>query len=152
MDPKLNQLTPVFRDKVETILKQLADKHMEPYIAEAKRTVAQQREKVNKGYSKTMRSNHLPGSDGLSRAADIVQLHKGWAASKRFWLMLGSSSWANQTGWGGLFGLNGKQKKSVQVAIHTLRQAGWPATHEAYQVQMGWDPAHVEMPVNWPKF
>lgn len=154
-DPKLNQITKddAFRAKVDLVLEDLKGKKYDGFIAEAQRTVAQQREKVKKGYSKTMNSFHVKtGSDGGCKAADIVQRGKGWSASKRFWLILGSSAWAHNIGWGGLFGLNSKQVKAMQKAIHTLRQAGWPIEHEAYQVQMGWDVAHVEIKSNWPPF
>lgn len=154
-DPKLSELTTdnAFRGKVELVLRDLDGKKYDGYIAEAKRTIEQQREKVRKGYSKTMNSYHLKrGKDGGGLAADIVQKGKGWNASKRFWLILGSSAWAHQLGWGGLFGLNAKQKKALQQAIHTLRQAGWPIEHQAYQVRMGWDPAHLENKSNWPAF
>ena len=51
-------------------------------VLEVLRTVARQKELVAKGASKTMKSRHLPGADGLSRAVDIAPLDGGqvsWA-------------------------------------------------------------------------
>jgi peptidoglycan L-alanyl-D-glutamate endopeptidase CwlK len=51
-------------------------------VLEVLRTVARQRELVAKGASKTMKSRHLPGADGKSRAIDIAPLDGGqvsWA-------------------------------------------------------------------------
>ena len=152
MDPKLIQLTEAgnFREKVEAILGHLGAKGLSPKIYEAKRTVEQQREKVRLGYSKTMRSNHLPGRDGLSRAADVADLNLAWNASKRFWMMLGAAALAHDVGWGGLFGLGRTQKANVVKCINRARAEGWPIKSEAYQCQLGWDVAHLEMGSNWP--
>lgn len=149
---KLDQLTNRgnFRTKVEIILGHMDAKRMYSKIAEAKRTREQQAEKVRRGYSKTMRSNHLPGPDGLASAADVVDVSRGWNASKRYWLMLGSAALAHQVGWGGLFGLNRKRKQNVVKCIHQARAEGWPMESEAYQVAIGWDPAHLEINNNWP--
>jgi len=51
-------------------------------VLEVLRTVARQKELVAKGASKTMKSRHLPGADGFSRAVDIAPLDGGqvsWA-------------------------------------------------------------------------
>jgi peptidoglycan LD-endopeptidase CwlK len=51
-------------------------------ILEVVRTVARQKALVAKGASTTMRSRHLPGADGKSRAVDIAPLDGGqvsWA-------------------------------------------------------------------------
>ena len=46
-------------------------------VLEVLRTVARQKELVAKGASKTMKSRHLPGADGKSRAVDIAPLDGG---------------------------------------------------------------------------
>jgi len=46
-------------------------------VLEVLRTLARQKELVAKGASKTMRSRHLPGADGKSRAVDIAPLDGG---------------------------------------------------------------------------
>lgn len=38
------------------------------------RTIAEQKKLVAQGASKTMRSRHIPGADGLSRAVDIAPI------------------------------------------------------------------------------
>lgn len=51
-------------------------------VLEVLRTVARQKELVAKGASKTMKSRHLPGADGKSRAVDIAPMDGGqvsWA-------------------------------------------------------------------------
>jgi peptidoglycan L-alanyl-D-glutamate endopeptidase CwlK len=46
-------------------------------VFEAKRTIEKQREYVAKGTSKTMNSKHLPDSNGIVRAVDIVPYVNG---------------------------------------------------------------------------
>lgn len=153
-DPKLSQIS---RDgnlvgKIDAILLGL-QKHGYPdaFIAEAMRTRAEQAEKVRLGYSKTLTgSYHLKrGSDGKGMAADIVPKSTGWNAPKRYWMMLGHLCRSYGVGWGGLFGLNGKQKAKLIAAMDVLSAAGWPATHPAYQTQIGWDGAHAQKGNNW---
>jgi peptidoglycan L-alanyl-D-glutamate endopeptidase CwlK len=49
-------------------------------VTETLRTEKRQRQLVNAGASQTMRSRHLPGKDGLSRACDVVALVGGKVA------------------------------------------------------------------------
>lgn len=156
IDPLLQKITPSLRPKIDAVIQDVRAKGYEAYIASALRSASQQADKVAKGYSKTKKSRHLPGKDGLARAADIVPEHVGWNADKRYWLMLGSSARAHGLGWGGLFGLNKGLKrftkadtKAIIQAIDTLRLAGWPKSHPAYMVVTGWDPAHVQDQNNW---
>lgn len=154
MDAKLHELTADgdFQLKVWRTLTNLGTHGENPKIFEAKRTVAQQKEKVRKGYSKTMFSYHLKrGSDDGARAADVADTKKGWNASKRFWLLLAANAQTRRLGWGGLFGLTHKQKRAVIAALDELREKGWPEDHSAYQVRIGWDPAHLEDKDNWPR-
>ena len=151
-DPKLAELTTDgnFRAKVAAILDDLASHGEDPKIFEAMRTREQQAEKVRLGYSKTMNSYHLKrGSDGKGKAADIADRKKGWNASKRFFMLLASSCWAHGVGSGILFGLNAKQRQNLKNAILTLRQAGWPKSHPAYETAIGWDGAHCQEDDNW---
>lgn len=135
-----------FRAKVAALVATLAAKGESAKVFEARRTEAQQAEKVRLGYSKTMASWHLKrGSDGGSLAADVADSSKGWNASRRFWLLVGANCQARGLSWGGLFGLSGARKAAVSAAIGRARKAGWPAKHEAYQVPIGWDPAHVSL-------
>ncbi|MGL5646952.1 MAG: hypothetical protein ACRDDY_03795 [Clostridium sp.] len=46
-------------------------------VFEAKRTIEKQKEYVAKGTSKTMNSKHLPDSNGIVRAVDIVPYVNG---------------------------------------------------------------------------
>lgn len=149
---KLNELTTQgnFKNKVAGILSALEGYKEKPRIFEALRPMSQQLEKVRNGYSQSMISLHLAGPDGKARAADIADSKRGWNASKRFWLILGAAAQSYGVGWGGLFGLTKQQKETVQRVIIELRKQGFPLSSELYQVQIGWDPAHVQLKNNWP--
>lgn len=100
-DLKIKQLRPQLQPKVLHIVQQLEKLGYAPVVAEAKRTKAQQAEKVKKGYSKTMRSYHLIGM-----AADIVNHPDYWdgPASKRdypFWADYGALVASEGLTWGG---------------------------------------------------
>ena len=110
----------------------------EPVIAEGLRSREQQRVKVKAGYSKTMRSKHLAGPDGLARAADIVLKHLGWKAPEKFWRMLGSSAMAHGLAWGGLFGL---PKSLRETLIREIKSKDFDGP-----AKRGWDPSHLELP------
>jgi len=77
-----NSLEDRFKPIVLEIMTRLEAKGWQPVVAEGRRTVAQQREKVRKGYSKTMNSYHLSGM-----AADIVDKRYLWniALSHQYW-------------------------------------------------------------------
>lgn len=150
--PKLSELTAegFFRSHVGSIVTQLENRGERPRIYETKRTVAQQREKVRLGYSKTMRSYHLKvGRDGGAKAADIADAAKGWNATRRFWFIIGAACQSYGVGWGGLFNVSRSQKGKILAALKELRAAGFPEDHPAYRVQIGWDPAHVQVDSNW---
>lgn len=66
-------LEPKFKPIVLEILKRLEALGYKPIVAEGRRTLAQQREKVKLGYSQTMNSYHLTGM-----AADIVDKRYNW--------------------------------------------------------------------------
>jgi len=153
IDPKLAQITDDgnLRAKIAAVIDALAHHgYPDVFIAEAMRTVAQQREKVRLGYSKTMNSYHLKrGSDGLGLAADIVPRSTGWNAPKRFWLMLGWLCYKHEVGWGGVFGFNAARRAKVLDAMGRLSAAGWPDTHPDYATQISWDGAHAQKANNW---
>lgn len=152
-DPKITEMTVDggFRAKVQAVLEVLKAKgYPDAAIIEGMRTVAQQRDKVRKGYSKTMRSYHLKrGSDQKGLAADITPRSTLWNSPKRYWLMLGWLCYRHGLGWGGLFGISGKQKAKVLETMKLLSDDGWPMQSDHYQVQIGWDGAHVQKDVNW---
>ncbi len=153
MDPKLTEITTQnnFRGKVEANIENMMAKGMKPKIHTAKRSLAEQKRLKAQGFSWTLKSYHLPGKDGLARAADIVDRDTAWNASKRFWLMLGSAAMAHNVAWGGLWGLSLTQRRNVVKCILLARSEGWPIRSEAYQVSLGKDLAHVEnSKSNWP--
>lgn len=149
---KFNQLTlrGNFRRKIEAIIISMALYGTPAKLADALRTPDQQLEKVRRKLSKTLKSNHLAGPDGLASAADVCHLTKGWDAPRRFWFLLGGQCEKRGLGWGGLFGLDDEQRVAVVEAIHALRDQHWPLKSGLYLTKFGWDAAHIELGSNWP--
>ena len=73
----LTKLDGAHPDLVKVIVRAAALSDIDFTVLEVLRTVARQRELVAKGASKTMRSRHLPGSNGKSHAVDIAPLDGG---------------------------------------------------------------------------
>jgi hypothetical protein len=125
-------LDPKFKPIVLEVLTRMEAKGWQPFVCEGKRSVAQQREKVRLGYSKTMNSYHLTG-----KAADIVDKRYMWdiGLSHQYWKDQGAivnELAAKYPGlqWGGDWGkgyqrylnyLLGKTKYFVDVAHVELR-------------------------------
>ena len=111
-DPKLSELDPGFRVKVEKVLQKLrAIKHDQgkekgkqkwfPIIADAKRTQEQQNKKVEQGFSQKHDSRHLYGL-----AVDIVDQRWWWEDEAKnlkhqFWSDLGKIAKEEGLTWGG---------------------------------------------------
>lgn len=69
-------------DLAKVIIRAAASSDIDFTVLEVVRTLARQKELVAKGASKTMKSRHLAGADGKSRAVDIAPLDGGqvsWA-------------------------------------------------------------------------
>ena len=64
-------------------------KHVDCTILEGVRTLDRQKELVRTGKSKTLKSKHLPGSDGLSRAVDVAPYPIDWNNKERFYIFAG---------------------------------------------------------------
>ena len=76
------KLSGAHPDLVKVIERAAALSSIDFTILEVTRTLARQKELVAKGASTTMKSRHLPGADGKSRAVDIAPLDGGqvsWA-------------------------------------------------------------------------
>lgn len=87
--------------RVDHLLQKMQQLGHQPIIAEGYRTKAQQADKVKKGYSKTMNSDHRSG-----KAVDIVDKRYFWngPASKldfKFWTDLGRCAKQVNLKWGG---------------------------------------------------
>ena len=81
-DKSLLKLSGAHPDLQKVIKRAAALSSIDFTVLEVVRTVARQKELVTKGASKTMKSRHLPGTDGKSRAVDIAPLDGGqvsWA-------------------------------------------------------------------------
>lgn len=130
-----------FRQKVAAILNDAGSHGYPLKVASSLRTVEEQREKVRLGYSKTMRSKHLPGWDGLARAADIVDYHKGWECSKDVWVMVGRLALTKGLAWGGLWSLPWNERRKLKAFLLDMDS---PFNPFNWQGHIGFDPAHVE--------
>lgn len=64
-------------------------KHVDCTILEGVRTLDRQKELVRTGKSKTLKSKHLPGSDGKSRAVDVAPYPIDWNNKERFYIFAG---------------------------------------------------------------
>lgn len=97
----LSGLEPSFREKVVRILRRLQAKGWQPRVGSGRRTLEEQKEKVRKGYSKTLKSWHLKGL-----AADIIDSRWGWGGEAAnldhdFWTDLGEAAKREGLTWGG---------------------------------------------------
>jgi hypothetical protein len=113
----LDELHPVFREKVKLILVDLRKLGWQPQMIFARRTEEQQRDAIRRGASHTMLSWHVEHTIGLmpsgaylqvvrGNAVDIVDRRYGWeheAKSKdfRFWKDLGAAAHNHGCQWGG---------------------------------------------------
>lgn len=98
-DPLLKGLEPSFAAKVNNVLKGLKERGWQPRVAEGRRTLKQQQEKINTGRSSLknpQRSKHITG-----QAADIIDRRYGWKAPQKFWDDLGELAKAQGLIWGG---------------------------------------------------
>lgn len=129
-----------FRGKIAAIFNEMEGAGYFPRIVETFRTLAQQKEKVAKGYSKTLNSDHRAGPDGLARAADIADARYGWGATRAFWLTLGRCALLHDCEWGGLWGLSFLQRRKLKKFL-TDRSKPW--NPHLWNGPLGWDTAHV---------
>lgn len=114
----LNQCHPVFRLALLKVLADLRAKNWQPEIRELIRTPEQQKAKMKAGYSKTMRSWHVPSTYGKlptedgrvqevnGQAADIVDRRYAWGGPAanlnfQFWKDLGAAAQKFGCSWGG---------------------------------------------------
>ncbi|MEX2242217.1 MAG: hypothetical protein WD716_00060 [Fimbriimonadaceae bacterium] len=130
-----------FRAKVEAVLRNGRGLGLELTVNNALRTAEQQRALVAKGYSKTMRSLHLPGPDGKARAVDIVDAEFGWEAPACVWVMIGRLALTQGCDWGGLWGLPPKMRKELE---RFLLDGSTRFDPLEWGGKIGWDPAHVQ--------
>ena len=147
---RLDQLTQAqgFRQKVGAILQELESHEFEPTIVSALRNSAEQAKKIKFGYSRTKHSKHLPGPDGLARAADIVDKRWGYDTkrfpdeTRRFFLFLGRLALVKGLGWGGLW-LGARLILRAKLTKF-LRDSPPPFQAGNWQDKIGWDAGHIE--------
>lgn len=139
----ISVLTPDLARKVSAIMCELRGAGFKPRIYESMRTVAEQREMVRRGVSRTMRSKHV-GSPGRVRAVDIADEKRGWGAPKEFWLTVGRCALLHGCNWGGLWGLSRPRRTQLKTFL-TAKHDYWGAAVDEWTGGIGWDPAHVEL-------
>ena len=136
-----------FRAKVERLVIDGIGHHYELRVHNALRSVEKQKQNVAAGVSKTMRSKHLPGVDGLARGVDVIDSRFNWGAPNQVWLMIGRLALTKGLVWGGLYGLPRSTRKKLEAFLLDRTKPFDPAkwvTEEGKPGPLGWDPAHVE--------
>jgi hypothetical protein len=131
-----------FRAKIESIVASGNAHGYRLVVHNSLRTIEQQKALVAKGHSKTMRSKHLPGPDGLARAADVVDARYLWGAPRHVWVMIGRLALTQGCEWGGLWGLPLPMRRKLAAF---LLDRTTPFDPKAWRGKIGWDPAHIEM-------
>jgi len=141
---RIEELTEAgnFRAKVAAIVEGGNGHGYRLFVHNALRTKEEQEALVAKGYSKTMRSKHLAGADGLARAADVVDARYLWGAPKHVWVMVGRLALTYGCEWGGLWGLPYAMRRKFEAF---LLDRSVPFDPKAWRGKIGWDPAHVEV-------
>lgn len=134
-----------FRRKVAAIIRDAKGHGYDLTVFSSLRTIEEQRQLVKKGYSKTLRSNHLPGKDGLSRAADIADRKLAWQCPKATWVMIGRLALTKGLGWGGLWGLPKATRKKLEAFLTAELPEGVEFDPGKWTGPLGWDTAHVEV-------
>ncbi len=71
------ELRGVHPDLVEVVKKAILITKQDFTVHDGMRTVAEQRENIARGVSRTMKSKHLPQADGWSHAVDLVPYING---------------------------------------------------------------------------
>ena len=131
-----------FREKIQAIVQSGNSHGYRLTVHNALRTREQQAALVAKGFSKTNNSRHLPGPDGLARAADVVDARFMWGAPRHVWVMVGRLALTQGCKWGGLYGLPRSMRKQLEAF---LLDRSRPFDPKAWRGKIGWDPAHIEM-------
>lgn len=105
-----NKLTPKLRAVYMEFQKRCTDKGIRYLLICTIRSKEQQLENIRKGVSWTKNSKHLPGSDGLSRAFDVVPYRLSadgrrktllWNSNAPEWQVMGSIGKELGLVWGG---------------------------------------------------
>jgi hypothetical protein len=141
---KTTQLTNAhnFRAKVDAILKNGHGCGYPLIIHNALRSPDEQNRLVDQGFSKSKNSRHLPGRDGLARAADVVDERFMWGAPRHVWVLIGRLALTQGCKWGGLYGLPWLMRRKLAAF---LLDRTTPFDPKAWRGKIGWDPAHIEM-------
>lgn len=126
-------LKPELVEKVKKVLNAMEDAGYQPAVWEGYRTKAQQKEKVDKGYSTTMNSKHCKGL-----AVDIVDKRHLWNINyvHPFWSTLGRAYEEHGLRWGGVWKLGKARWPIIEKAI---------ATNKPKLIDWFFDGAHGEL-------
>lgn len=136
---RLAELHPVFRRRVETIIRQLEADGYRPRIQQAWRSVKEQLALVEKGTSKVKWGFHnATADDGTPEAlaVDLLNDDTPIVPPMRYLLKLAAHALRVQCETGILWGLSNGPRENLDAAI---REGNW-----AYVGPRGWDPTHCQ--------
>lgn len=74
----LKKLQGVHPDLVKVVVRAIELSTQDFSVLEGVRTLERQKQLVAKGASRTLNSRHIPGSDGLAKAVDLVPYPVSW--------------------------------------------------------------------------
>ncbi len=157
LHPKLRELTlrGRFRHKVAAVLRDLEAMGLEPRLFECLRSEERQRQLIARGVSRTMASYHLPGRDGLARAADIVQDDRDpWSTEhpgdQEFWLTVARLATTKGLNSGATWidkfvrGQRVPDASARAKLLAFLLDGSRPWQPETWKGKVGWDLPHVQ--------
>lgn len=135
-----------FREKVAAGLRDLEAHGWQPKIIEAIRTPERQQYLYSIGRSRTLRSRHLPGPDGLSAAVDIIDERYGWSGpeARRFFLYLARVMLLHGCTSGVLWLRERSARPALKAFLTEPSSTADPFNPSEYEGPLGWDCAHVQ--------
>ena len=131
----LDGLDPIFVSQVQQVLSRLTEKGWQPKVAEGLRSIEQQQQKIDQGYSSLEHSRDSKHVQGL--AVDIIDSRYGWAGPAsdldfQFWHDLGQAAKEVGLTWGGDW-KTFKDVAHVEVGDKTTGETRAGISRYAYQ-------------------
>lgn len=113
----ITELQGVHPELVKVVKRAIAISKQDFVVNDGRRTLAEQREFVKKGFSKTMKSRHLVQKDGLGYAVDLVP----WIQGKARWE------------WAGIWPIAAAMGKAAkELGVELTWGAAWDRKMSAY--------------------
>jgi len=137
---KLLELHPVFRQRVEAVLKELESAGLRPRIQDAWRSEKDQADAYRRGTTKVLYGFHnVTGPDEAKEAlaADILDDNNLYTPKTSYMLRLAAAAERNQLTTGIRWDLSDAKSQAIDAAI--------AAQNWNVPIHVGWDPMHVEI-------